>query len=114
MSAGLLYSGRFSHSYYRQELTASYNLKAFRWLSLGVNYSFLNTAKTIGWILEVTPKAGMNFFIGGDYLPTEWASAPILDGLITMPDFLVQKGHAHPYLPMSYRFNLHFGMSVAF
>lgn len=114
MSAGLLYSGRFSHSYYRQELTASYNLKAFRWLSLGVNYSFLNTAKTIGWILEVTPKAGMNFFIGGDYLPAEWVSAPILDGLITMPDFLVQKGHAHPYLPMSYRFNLHFGMSVAF
>ena len=113
MSVGLLYSGRFSHSYYRQELTASYNLKPLKWLALGVNYSFLNTQKTFGWLLELTPKAGVNFYIGGDYLPFEWTPAPILDDALTMPEYFVKKGHVHPYLPMSYRFNLQFGLSLA-
>lgn len=113
MSVGLLYSGRFSHSYYRQELTVSYNLKALKWLALGVNYSFLNTTGTLGWMLELTPKGGVNFYIGGDYLPMSWAPAPILDDMISMPAALVQKGHVHPYVPMSYRMNLHFGLSLA-
>lgn len=113
MSVGLLYSGRFSHSYYRQELTASYNIKALKWLSLGVNYSFLNTANTLGWLLELTPQAGVNFHIGGDYLPMAWTPAPILDEMFEMPAALVQKGHVHPYLPLSYRLNLHFGLSFA-
>ena len=113
MSVGLLYSGRFSHSYYRQELTASYNLKPLKWLALGVNYSFLNTQKTFGFLLELTPKAGVNFYIGGDYLPFEWTPAPILDDVLTMPEYFVKKGHVHPYLPMSYRFNLQFGLSLA-
>ena len=114
MSAGLLYSGRFSHSYYRQELTASLNAKPMKWLALGVNYSFLNTASTLGWILELTPKSGINLFIGGDYIPAEWVSAPILDGLMEMPEALAAKGHEHLYLPMSWRLNLNFGLSLAF
>lgn len=113
MSVGLLYSGRFSHSYYRQELTASYNLKPLKWLALGVNYSFMNAQKTFGWLLELTPKAGVNLYIGGDYLPFEWTPAPILDDALTMPEYFVKKGHVHPYLPMSYRFNLQFGLSLA-
>ncbi len=99
MSAGLLYSGRFSHSYYRNELTASLNITPLKWLALGVNYSFLNTARTIGGILELTPKAGMNFFLGFDYLPLAFAPAPMIaEGML---------------LPMSLRMNLHFGLSVA-
>lgn len=113
MSAGLLYSGRFSHSYYRQELTASLNVKAAKWFALGVNYSFLNTARTLGCLLEFTPKSGVNFCIGCDYLPLEWTPAPALDGLVEMPEFFVSRGYEHLYLPTSMRFNLHFGLSVA-
>lgn len=113
MSVGLLYSGRFSHSYYRQELTASYNLKLLKTLALGLNYSFLNTKGVFGWMLELTPKAGVNFYIGGDYLPFTWVPAPMLDEMLPMPDAMVKKGHLHPYLPMSYRLNLHFGLSLA-
>lgn len=114
MSVGLLYSGRMSHSYYRQELTASYNLKPFKWLALGVNYSFLNTAQTLGGIFEFTPRSGLNFHIGLDYLPVAWTPAPILDDMLEMPDYFVQKGHVHPYLPLSMRLNLQFGMSMVF
>ena len=57
---------------------------------------------------------GVNLFIGGDYIPAEWVSAPILDGLMEMPEALVAKGHEHLYLPMSWRLNLNFGLSLAF
>ena len=114
MSVGLLYSGRLSHSYYRQELTASYNLKPLKWLSLGLNYSFLNTARTAGFILELTPRSGVNFHIGCDYLPLSWAPAPILDDMVEMPDFLVQKGVEHMCLPLSMRLNLQMGLSLTF
>jgi hypothetical protein len=113
MSFGLLYSGRFSHSYYRQELTASYNLKPLKWLALGMNYSMCNTKGTFGWLLELTPKAGLNLCLGCDYLPGEWTPAPILDGMMEMPQMLVDKGHEHLYVPTSMRLNFHFGLSLA-
>lgn len=111
MSAGLLYSGRFSHSYYRNELTASLNITPLKWLALGVNYSFLNTARTIGGVLELTPKAGVNFFLGFDYLPLAFASAPML--MDEVPAFLENMGFNGMPLPMSMRMNLHFGLSFA-
>ena len=110
MSAGLLYSGRFSHSYYRNELTASLNITPLKWLALSVNYSFLNTARTIGGVLELTPKAGLNFFLGFDYLPLAFTSAPMLG---ECPDFLEGMGFTGMPLPMSLRMNLNFGLSVA-
>ena len=67
MSVGLLYSGKFGYSKMLNELTVSYNLNPCPWFNLGVNWSFLNAYKTMGWIMEFTPKAGVNFFIGSDY-----------------------------------------------
>ena len=99
VSLGLLYSGRFSHSYYRQELTASCNLTPAKWFALGVNYSFLNTAHTLGWILELTPRAGINLFLGGDYIPVSFADAPILGD-----DMMI---------PLSFREDFQFGISLA-
>ena len=113
ISFGLLYSGRFSHSYYRQEVTASCNLMPLKWLALGLNYSMYNTRGTFGWLLELTPKAGFNICLGCDYLPGEWVPAPMLDGMMQMPSFLVQKGYEHMLIPASYRANLHFGLSLA-
>ena len=98
MSVGLLYSMRKSHSYTRNELTVSYNLTPCKWFALGLNYSFLNTTRTIGFILELTPRVGPAFYIGCDYLPIEWAKA----------DFVPYIG----MIPTAYRTNINFGIAL--
>ena len=99
MSVGALFSSRKSYFASRNELTLSYNASPFNWLSAGLNYSFLNTTKTIGWIVELTPKSGPCFFIGSDHFFLSRAKAP--------ENFPLE------YIPMSWRFNLHFGLAVA-
>lgn len=99
MSVGALFSSKKSYYSSRNELTLSYNLNPVKWFAAGVNYSFLNTAKTLGWILELTPRVGPCFFIGSDYFFLEKAKAP--DGFVM------------EYIPTSWCFNLHFGLAVA-
>lgn len=99
MSIGALFSSRKSYFASRNELTLSYNLNPVKWFALGVNYSFLNTTKTLGWIFELSPKAGPCFYIGSDYLFSALAKAP--------ENFPLE------YIPMSWRFNLHFGLALA-
>ncbi len=99
MSVGALYSARKSFISMRNELTLSYNVTPLDWLAAGINYSFLNTTKTVGWIVELTPKKGPCFYIGSDYFCFERAKAP--------EDFPLN------YIPMSGRFNLQFGLAVA-
>ena len=67
MSVGLLYSAKFMRRSTINELTLSYNLNPCKWFNLGVNWSFLNAWKTLGWVIEFSPKAGVDFFIGSDY-----------------------------------------------
>lgn len=67
MSLGLLYSARFGYTSTRNELTLALNMRPAKWFNFGVNYSFLNAAKSIGWILEFISRSGVNFFIGSDY-----------------------------------------------
>ena len=72
MSVGLLYTlNQRMNRTLSHELTVSYNLNPCKWFNLGVNYSFLNVYKSVGWILEFSPKAGVDFFIGTDFLYTE-------------------------------------------
>ena len=97
MSVGLLYSARKSISYTRHELTASYNLKPCNWFALSANYSFLNTAKTLGLLIELTPKVGPALTIGTDYMFLELAEAPFVPVL--------------ELLPTSFRFNINFGLA---
>lgn len=97
MSVGLLYSARKSISYTRHELTASYNLKPCNWFALSANYSFLNTAKTLGFLIELTPKVGPALTIGTDYMFLELAEAPFVPVL--------------ELLPTSFRFNINFGLA---
>lgn len=99
MSVGALFSSRKSYFASRNELTLSYNANPFNWLSAGLNYSFLNTTKTIGWIVELTPKTGPCFFIGSDHFFLSRAKAP--------------ENFPLNYIPMAWRFNLHFGLAVA-
>lgn len=67
MSVGLLYSSRKGYAKSFNDLTVSYNLNPAKWFNLGLNYSFLNTYKTVGWIMELSPRAGFDFFLGSDY-----------------------------------------------
>ena len=104
-SVGLLYSARKSHSYLREELTASLNLKPGKWLALGVNYSFLNSSKLAGWILEFTPKVGPAFRVGMDYIFYDFYKAPILANL-GVPEMI-------SYLPSgNVRLNFSFGCAL--
>ena len=112
MSVGLLYSARVSHSYTRHELTASYNLKPCKWFALGLNYSFLNTTRSLGWMLELTPKAGPTIYFGGDYFPVEYARVPMAESLLgEMPLQVPQVNLTDWILPTSSRFNLCFGIA---
>ena len=114
MSVGLLYSARFSHSYARHELIASYNITPCKWFALGLNYSFLNTTRSMGAVFELTPKAGPCFFIGMDYIPMEWVNAPLLeDTLGQSPGLLSMLGvkTSSWALPTSSRFNMNFGFA---
>lgn len=97
MSVGLLYSARVSHSYTRNELTLSYNLNPCKWFAMGINYSFLNTAKTLGFIMEFTPRVGPALYIGCDYIPLEFAPASFV------PMFNM--------LPTSMKLNVNFGLA---
>ena len=103
MSVGLLYSSRLSHSYARNELTVSYNLKPTKGFALGLNYSFLNTGGTMGAILEFTPKVGPAFYIGCDYFPARYAALPLAESMIPMLQNIP--------IPKSLRMNLNFGFS---
>lgn len=114
MSVGLLYSARFSHSYARHELTASYNITPCRWFALGLNYSFLNTTRSMGAVLEFTPKAGPCIFLGMDYVPMEFVNAPILEEILgRAPGLLNVIGVETTSwaLPTSSRFNMNFGFA---
>ena len=114
MSVGLLYSARFSHSYARHELTASYNITPCKWFALGLNYSFLNTTRSMGAVLEFTPKAGPCFFLGMDYVPMEFVNAPLLEDILgASPGLLSMLGVKTTSwaLPTSTRFNFNFGLA---
>lgn len=67
MSFGVLYTAVTGYGHTENEVTFSYNLKPGKFLKLGVNYSALRTASCLGWILEFTPKSGLNLFLGSDY-----------------------------------------------
>lgn len=97
MSVGLLYSMRKSHSYSRNELTLSYNLTPCKWFAMGLNYSFLNTAKTMGFIFEFTPRVGPAFYFGWDYMPSEYAPLG--------PDFELRR------LPTAFRYSFNCGLA---
>ena len=88
MSVGLLYSMRKSHSYARNELTLSYNLTPCKWFAMGLNYSFLNTAKTMGFIFELTPRVGPALYFGFDYIPVEFAQIGSEQSLYMIPTAL--------------------------
>lgn len=87
MSVGLLYSYMYGIS----DMTLSYNLKVKNVFNVGLNYSFLNTARTIGLILEYVPRSGVAIFLGTDYLNMQYTPQGLpVDKLIMNGKFGIQ------------------------
>jgi hypothetical protein len=99
MSAGLLWSTHYGLPKVFNEMTLSYNLRPVRWYSLSLSTSFAHGFfRTAGWAMNFTPKYGLNFFFGMDYVPFAWT--PKIDGLpIGLP--------VH-----NFNTNFNFGMSI--
>jgi hypothetical protein len=80
MSAGLLWSTYFGLPRTFSELTLSYNLRPVNWFSLSLSSSVAHGFfRSAGWAMNITPKHGLNLFIGMDYIPFAWT--PKLDKL---------------------------------
>ncbi len=73
MNIGLLYTGRFLPFKTINELTLSYSYLPAKWFSATLSYSMINTYTSFGWLLNFTPKSGINFFIGSDYMPLRFS-----------------------------------------
>lgn len=101
MCLGLLYNAKFGYTSTRNELTLALNARPKDWINFGVNYSMLNTWKSLGWILEFIPKSGVGFFIGSDYFMLQWAKLPVGESSLAI-------------LPVNQaNFNLRFGFHIA-
>ncbi|MCL2683476.1 MAG: DUF5723 family protein [Bacteroidales bacterium] len=103
MSAGLLWSTHFGLPSTFSELTLSYNLRPVNWFSLSLSSSVAHGFfRSAGWAMNITPKYGLNLFIGMDYVPFAWT--PKLDKL----DYGVPFG-----LPIyTANVNVNFGLSI--
>lgn len=71
MSAGLLWSTHFGFPARYSELTLSYNLRPCNWFSMSLATSISRGFNTVGWAINLTPKYGLAFFFGMDFLPTQ-------------------------------------------
>jgi hypothetical protein len=70
MSAGLLWSTHFGLPKTHNEITLSYNLRPCNWFSLTLSSSLAHGFfRSAGWAMNLTPKYGLNFFFGMDYVP---------------------------------------------
>jgi hypothetical protein len=102
MSAGLLWSTHFGLPRRFSELTLSYNLRPVRWYSFSLSTSIWNGFfRSAGWAMNFTPKYGLNFFFGMDYVP--FAYTMPLDAMNGFPVGL-------PIHNLSPNFN--FGMTI--
>jgi hypothetical protein len=107
MSAGLLWSAHWGLPKVFNEWTLSYNLRPVNWFAFTLSSSVANGFfRSAGWAMNITPKYGLSFFFGMDYVP--FAFAPKWDQLNDMIGFNL------PFGPMIYtsNLNLNFGMSI--
>jgi hypothetical protein len=73
MSAGLLWTTTFGLPKVWNELTFSYNLRPNNWFALSLSSSVAHGFfRSAGWAINLTPKYGLTFFIGMDYVPFAW------------------------------------------
>lgn len=66
LSAGFLFTQRFSGPFSWTEGRFSANLKPVNWFDLAVNYAASTFGSSFGWIINFHPK-GFNLFVGSDH-----------------------------------------------
>ena len=102
ISFGLLSHTQFCSTFALSELTASVNFKPLNWISASVSHTFLNRNRpgVFGCALNFHP-AGLNLFIGADFIDLKFASMTNSNGGRTL-------------LPMRQRStNLYFGFGFS-
>ncbi|MCL2412818.1 MAG: DUF5723 family protein [Bacteroidales bacterium] len=106
MSAGLLWSTHFGLPRAFNELTLSYNLRPADWFAISLSSSIVNGFfRSAGWAMNFTPKWGLNFFFGMDYVPFAWT--PSWDELNDLVGFRL------PFGPPIYASNINFNFGVS-
>lgn len=107
MSAGVLWSSYFGLPRVFNELTLSYNLRPWNWFAFSLSSSIANGFfRSAGWAMNFTPKWGLNFFFGMDYVPFAWS--PSWNELNDLVGFRLPFGP--PIYSTNFTFN--FGMSI--
>ncbi len=97
MSAGLLLSTHFGKPKTFTELTLSYNLRPWNWFAVSFSSSIMHGFfRSAGFAMNITPKYGLNLFLGLDYFP--FAYGWLADGI--------------PFPVYTTNFNFNFGLSV--
>ena len=95
MSFGVLYNTKFGYSTNRNELTLALSARPGKTFNFTASYSMLNNAKSMGFLIETTPRGGINLFLGCDYIFFN-----------VMPQY---------YIPVdAINFNLRMGFNIAF
>ncbi|GHV72453.1 hypothetical protein FACS1894201_01670 [Bacteroidia bacterium] len=94
LSVGLLSATRFGFPATSSELIAFFNCKPTKWFGTSFSTSFAKGLHSLGWALALTPKYGLNLFLGLDYIPFEYTAGDI------------------PIPLRESRFNVSFGLSV--
>ena len=97
LSVGIMSSTTFKGPYTKTSNRLYANLKPCNWFSMSVNGALSSFGGGLGFILGLHPK-GFNFFIGSDYLMTQFAKA-------------TDNGIPYPYGKL--RMQMNFGMSFS-
>ena len=97
LSVGIMSSTTFKGPYTKTSNRLYANLKPCNWFSMSVNGALSSFGGGFGFILGLHPK-GFNFFIGSDYLMTQFAKA-------------TDNGIPYPYGKL--RMQMNFGMSFS-
>ncbi len=68
MNVGILYSYEMNKYLPLHELTFSWGYMPKDWFNVTLSYSCLNIQESIGFMINLMPSGGLNFFIGADYI----------------------------------------------
>lgn len=74
MSAGLLYRGEYNNLRSSNILMANWNFAPKRWFNISLSALLFEESAYFGWLINLTPKCGLNLFVGMDGVPMHLSS----------------------------------------
>ncbi|MFA7115884.1 MAG: DUF5723 family protein [Bacteroidales bacterium] len=68
MNVGILYHNRVGKYINKNEIMLSWAYQPTNWFGLGITSTLLSNGQGLGWMFNFTPRRGLNFFMGSDYM----------------------------------------------